>query len=66
MLDPRPSRQRAEFWLLSRQGTYEPMPAAGDGIYHCPTLPGFRLRLAWLFTDSPPGVEEALGEMERA
>ena len=43
IIDPRPKRQRADFYVLDDNNIYQPVPAA-DGIYRSTVLPGFWLR----------------------
>ena len=67
VIDPRPGhRQRAEFWVLGRDGTYAPVPVDDSGVYASAVVPGLRLRRDWLFADPLPTVAAAYGEMEGA
>ncbi len=43
-----PSRRRAEFYRL-RGGTYEPVAPDAEGRVHSSTLPGFFVRVEWLW-----------------
>ena len=54
LFDPRPRRQRADFYQLSASGQYEPVPLDRDGRYHSATLPGFWLKPAWLRQEQLP------------
>ena len=63
VIDPRPGRQRADFWVLGHGGTYEPVPVGADGIYRCRLLPGLWLRSEWLRADPPPPVAAAFDEI---
>lgn len=53
VIDPRPRRQRADFWVLDAEGLYQPAPIV-DGVYRSRMLEGFWLRMAWLQADAPP------------
>ncbi len=33
VVDPRPGCQRADFWLLDTDGTYQPVPPDPSGVY---------------------------------
>ena len=67
VIDPRPGhRQRAECWVLARDGTYAPVPVDDSGVYASAVVPGLRLRRDWLFADPLPTVAAAYGEMEGA
>ena len=52
VIDPRPGRQRAEFFIL-RDGRYQPSLPDANGIYRTALLPGFWLRLDWLWDERP-------------
>jgi Uma2 family endonuclease len=56
VLDPRPGRQRADFFRLDEDGVYRSVPPDADGRYHSAALPGFWLRPAWLWQDPLPQV----------
>jgi len=49
IVDPRPNRQRADFYVLDASGRYRPVPVGDDGIYRSVVLPGFWLRVEWLW-----------------
>ncbi len=53
IVDPRPGKTRADFWILDADGRYR----AGEikeGVYRSTVLPGFWLRVEWLLTDTLP------------
>jgi Uma2 family endonuclease len=67
IIDPRPRRQRADFYMLNRQGRYQPVPVDEDGIYRSTVLPDFWLKVDWLWAsnlDHWPALIEIVG-MER-
>jgi Uma2 family endonuclease len=53
VIDPRPGRQQADFYVLDEQGRYRPILPTPDGIYHSSVVAGFWLRLAWLWEETP-------------
>jgi Uma2 family endonuclease len=55
-----PERKRAEFYRL-REGAYEPVLPDADGKIHSSTLPGFFLRVEWLW--NRPKTLDALREL---
>lgn len=62
IIDPRPNRLRADFYILDIHGHYRPVPLGDDNIYHSTVLPGFWLDVEWLWqTDPDPLV--ALGRI---
>ncbi len=63
LLDPRPGRQREDFFRLSDEGTYEPVPLDADGRYHSLVVPGFWFRPAWLRQDPLPDPLACLAEI---
>lgn len=52
IIDPRPNRHRAAFYVLDEEGHYQPAPV-NDGIYRSTVVPGFFLRVEWLWQDAP-------------
>jgi Uma2 family endonuclease len=52
IIDPRPNRKRADFFVLDQNGIYQPVPIA-DGIYHSTVLPNFWLNVDWLWGEEP-------------
>jgi Uma2 family endonuclease len=62
IIDNRPGRQRGLFYQLDKQGQYQSVPVGADGIYRSATLPGFWLRVEWLWAEQPD-VLRALAEV---
>ena len=52
IIDPRPKRKRADFYVLDQNGVYQPVPIA-DGVYHSTVLPHFWLEVDWLWAEEP-------------
>jgi Uma2 family endonuclease len=50
IIDPRPHRQRAHFYVLDEYGHYQSIKVGSDGIYHSTAVPGFWLKVDWLWT----------------
>jgi Uma2 family endonuclease len=57
-----PQRAQAEFYHL-REGQYELMQPDEEGVYRSSVLPGFWLRVAWLWQEPLPTVEDVLLEV---
>lgn len=53
ILDNRPQQRRAWFYRLDQAGRYQPASIDADGIYRSAALPGFWLRVDWLWEDQP-------------
>ncbi|HHH42233.1 MAG TPA: Uma2 family endonuclease [Chloroflexi bacterium] len=53
-----PLTERAEFYRLDDRGRYRLVPPDAEGVYRSAVLPGFWLKVAWLW--HPPPVIEAL------
>ncbi|NJK81198.1 MAG: Uma2 family endonuclease [Chloroflexaceae bacterium] len=53
LLDPRPNRQRADFYVRDERGRYQPVPLGLDDIYRSTVLPAFWLNTAWLWAEQP-------------
>jgi Uma2 family endonuclease len=58
-----PETERAEFWQLDAQDKYQLVPADAAGAYHSRALPGFWLRVAWLWQQPLPSVDDVLLEV---
>lgn len=63
VVDPRPGRQRADFWVLGQDGSYQPVTPDADGVYRARVLPGFWLRTVWLAADPLPDPLMTLAEI---
>lgn len=62
ILDPRPRRCRADFYVLDAQGRYQPVPLGADNVYRSTVLPNFWLKVDWLWQESPNALA-ALAEI---
>jgi len=60
LLDPR--TQWAEFYQLEA-GRYRPVLSGAEGVYHSAILPGFWLRVEWLWQDPLPRTLDVLREL---
>ena len=63
IIDPRPRRFRAEFYQLDERGQYQHVPAGREGVYHSKVLPGFWLRVDWLWVEELPEALFAFAEI---
>lgn len=61
IIDPR--FQQASFYQLDDQGAYRLVAPDGDGVYHAKALPGFWLRVAWLWQSPRPEETSVLLEV---
>ncbi|MFC1464697.1 MAG: Uma2 family endonuclease [Candidatus Brachytrichaceae bacterium NZ_4S206] len=66
VIDPRPHRKRADFFVRNTEGRYQQAPAI-DGVYRSATLPGFWLKADWLWEENPdaPAALAAIVGAER-
>lgn len=55
-----PQRRQAEFYQLGEDGFYHPVSPDAEGVYHSAILPGFWLRVDWLWQDPLPTPVETL------
>ncbi len=53
-----PVRQDALFYVLGEDGRYRPAVVDADGVYRSAVLPGFRLRIAWLWQRPLPAIAD--------
>lgn len=51
IIDPRPGKERVDFYVLDAHMRYQPVPIAADGTYHSTVLPNFWLKVDWLWTN---------------
>jgi Uma2 family endonuclease len=58
-----PDTRRAEFFRLGASGQYKSAPPGDDGIYRATVVPGFWLRVAWLWQEPLPPVLAVLREL---
>jgi Uma2 family endonuclease len=63
ILDSRPSRERADFYVLDAKARYRPVPPDSEGRYHSTVLPGFWLQVDWITSAEPPAVLTALAQI---
>jgi len=63
LLDP--LRRWAEFYQLGQEGRYEVAFVGREGIYASKSLPGFWLRVEWLWQEPLPPPLLALGEIAK-
>lgn len=64
IIDPRPRRRRADFYQLGADGKYQPVPTGAEGIYRSAVLPGFWLKVSWLWEDPLPKLMPTLEEIK--
>jgi len=64
IIDPRPRRRRADFYQLGADGKYQPVPTGAEGIYRSAVLPGFWLRVSWLWEEPLPKLMPTLEEIK--
>jgi Uma2 family endonuclease len=58
-----PDTRWAEFYRLSEEGHYRTAFAGAEGVYHSAVIPGFWLRVEWLWQQPKPHPLQALGEI---
>ena len=59
-----PLRQESAFFQRGADGHYHPAPIDADGIYWSAVLPGFWLRVGWLWQRPLPAIAAVLRELE--
>ncbi len=57
-----PLEETAIFYRLDENGLFRPAPLESDGTYHCAVLPGFWLKVDWLWQKPIPTLRSALME----
>ena len=58
-----PQVEWIEFYCLGEAGFYETVFSGREGVYHSEVLPGFWLRVEWLWQKPLPAVEDVLLEV---
>jgi Uma2 family endonuclease len=61
LLDP--GRARADFYRLDAEGRYQRIPMEVEGVYRSEVVPGFWIRVSWLWQDPLPDPFEVLREL---
>lgn len=59
-----PQAEEALFYQRDEAGQYHPASLDAEGSYHSAVLPGFWLRVAWLWSDPLPDTTDALLEID--
>ncbi len=65
LIDPRARRKRAIFYQLDDAGRYQVASPDSAGVYHSRAVPGFWLRVAWLWQQPQPDPTRVLLEIDR-
>lgn len=63
IIDPRPGKQRADFYQLTPRGTYQTVLADANGHYHAAVLPGFWFDPDWLRQEPLPDAVMLLAQI---
>lgn len=61
LLDP--ERWEVDFFRLDSRGRYRLMEADREGWYESAAVPGFRLKVEWLWQEPPPKILEVVREL---
>jgi Uma2 family endonuclease len=57
-----PERKTAEFFVVSKRGTYQPASLDADGVFHSTVLKGVWIKVAWLWQSPLPSEISILRE----
>ena len=57
-----PIRNQAEFYRLDAQNHYCYVPLDADGVFHSEVLPGFWLKVSWVWQEPLPSIWDVLRE----
>jgi Uma2 family endonuclease len=63
IIDPRPRRQRADFYVLDSQGRYRPASPDEDDSYRSTVIPNFWLDSNWLWQEELPDTLRTLAKI---
>ena len=62
-IDTRPRHPRARFWVLDAAGHYREVKGDADSVYRSTVVPGFWLRVAWLWQEPLPELQQTFAEV---
>ncbi|MEM8531830.1 MAG: Uma2 family endonuclease [Chloroflexota bacterium] len=62
IIDPRPGKERVDFYILDTKQRYQPVPVPEDNIYHSTVLAGLWINITWLW-EAEPRALVALGQV---
>ncbi len=54
LIDSRPGHEQADFYVRDEQSKFRAVPIGEEGIYRSTVLPGFWLRVDWLWAEELP------------
>ena len=57
LIDPRAHQQQADFYVRDAAGRFAAAPLNDDGVFASAVLPGFRLKVTWLWQAELPDAE---------
>lgn len=63
VIDPRPGKERADFWVLDDAGRYRPVPIDDDGAYRSTVIEGFWLNVNWLWDEELPDPQRTFAKI---
>lgn len=63
IIDPRPGKQRVDFYQLQGDGRYQAALPNAQGHHHCAVVPGFWLDVKWLWQEPLPDPLDALQQI---
>ncbi len=63
LIDPRPHRRRAEFYVRDERGRFRPVLPDREGLYRSMVVPGFWLRVDWLWAEELPDPQLTFAEI---
>lgn len=63
VVDARPGKERIDFWVLDENGRYRAALPDENGVYHTTVIPGFKLKVDWLWAAEKPSPLLAFAEM---
>jgi Uma2 family endonuclease len=66
IIDPRPGKERLDWYVLTEQGKYQAVLPDEQGRYHAALLPGFWLHPDWLWQEPLPDPLHMLMQLPEA
>ena len=52
-IDPRPGKERVDFYVLDGKQRYQPIPVLEDNLYRSTVIAGLWINITWLWETEP-------------
>lgn len=63
IVDPRTRQQQMDVYILTENGTFDPLPFSEEGVFYSAVLPHFWFKADWLWQNPLPNPQLTLAEI---